>query len=529
MKKILLFFVFSIAANAQTPGVAWVKTLNGPLNEKIRDVAVDFADNKYIIGTTTSVYYGFGNVQHESGSRSFVSKLDSNDNEVIHQQFPDVDLMRVRTDLSGNVYITGIISSPVTFGTITISPLSGADSFIAKYTANMDLVWVKRIASNNNSAPTDIEVRNNTILLTGNIDGGAVSIGTQEFANPFGASGIIANLDLNGTVNWIQFAKIKIATYDVKANSAIDLSGNCIVSATYSGAVTIGSNSLTSNGSSDGVLLKYSPTGILQWVKSYGGNGPDEPAKVAVDAAGNILLAGTADYNMTIGTTLSGDDTMSYISKIAANGNIAWTKKLAQSSGTWVEGIAVDNSGSILINSTLINSQNFGSFNASFTGWDFVQALIKCDATGNALWVKQLASVNLAPATNLQLSPLGDTYFYAIHMMPSITIDNVTLPNLSNVTTAGVYKYDSYLAKLPHTALNSPDFEVNQIALWPNPARDILHVSGVESNRFAIYDLSGRLIKTGITGNGAPIDVAVLSSGTYILKIDLKVWKFVKV
>lgn len=62
---------------------------------------------------------------------------------------------------------------------------------------------------------------------------------------------------------------------------------------------------------------------------------------------------------------------------------------------------------------------------------------------------------------------------------------------------------------------------VNNISIYPNPAKDIINISTIGINgNFEILDLSGRIIKIGtITNNNTNVDIKALPAATYILKI----------
>ncbi len=64
-------------------------------------------------------------------------------------------------------------------------------------------------------------------------------------------------------------------------------------------------------------------------------------------------------------------------------------------------------------------------------------------------------------------------------------------------------------------SVGTPSGEV--LAVWPNPARDRLHFSGIEAGKISIYSLSGQLILEQVMD--VSVDVSGLASGLYLAKI----------
>jgi hypothetical protein len=58
-----------------------------------------------------------------------------------------------------------------------------------------------------------------------------------------------------------------------------------------------------------------------------------------------------------------------------------------------------------------------------------------------------------------------------------------------------------------------------RIRLFPNPAQDALHITGVASGMsYSIYDIAGRLLESGIVTDKT-IDISILPGGFYTLRL----------
>lgn len=80
--------------------------------------------------------------------------------------------------------------------------------------------------------------------------------------------------------------------------------------------------------------------------------------------------------------------------------------------------------------------------------------------------------------------------------------------------------YSSVWATDLNAALSTSKYTKQSISVYPNPTRDVLHISSaseLENSHFGIYSVEGKLLMKDKTGE--QIDVSNLSSGMYILKL----------
>lgn len=76
------------------------------------------------------------------------------------------------------------------------------------------------------------------------------------------------------------------------------------------------------------------------------------------------------------------------------------------------------------------------------------------------------------------------------------------------------------LTELPVVPLSTPDFNRNQVKVYPNPANDIVRWSGnwaLESTTMHLIDMNGRVLKSASQTN--QLDVNGINSGLYLIQI----------
>lgn len=84
-----------------------------------------------------------------------------------------------------------------------------------------------------------------------------------------------------------------------------------------------------------------------------------------------------------------------------------------------------------------------------------------------------------------------------------------------------VYLCDEAILEVRGVALSVPELEPQEVKIYPNPARDEIHIKGIEVSNLELFDIAGRRLKSYTTvGNMHRIMIDDLASGIYILKIN---------
>ncbi len=299
---------------------------------------------------------------------------------------------------------------------------------------------------------------------------------------------LFSSIALFGQVpDWL-WAKSASGTSDDEANSvAVDASGNTYVVGWFSSPnITFGSTTLTNTGSWDMFLTKYDANGNVVWAKSVGGTNAETANAVAVDASGNIYVAGQfGTSTITFGSyTLTNEgSTDIFLAKYDVNGNVVWAKSAGGIVGDGAASVAVDILGNIYLTGsfnsptltfgsiTLTNTSNLGNTSDLF--------IVKYNANGNVLWAKSASGTVNDLASSVAVDASGNTYVSGYFNSPTLTFSSTILTNAVNTGSSN----DLFLAK----------YDASGNVIWAKSAGG---TSSDMSNSIAI-DVSGNLYMTG--------------------------------
>jgi hypothetical protein len=143
---------------------------------------------------------------------------------------------------------------------------------------------------------------------------------------------------------------------------AVDSAGNAYITGFTDGTL----DGQTNAGGIDAFLAKYDSSGNKLWVKLLGTSGNDGAFGVAVDASGNAYITGYVGGSLD-GQTYAGLGD-AFIAKYDSSGNKQWVKLLGTSGSDGAGGVAVDASGNVYIagntNGNLDGQTNAGDYDA---------------------------------------------------------------------------------------------------------------------------------------------------------------------
>ncbi len=240
-------------------------------------------------------------------------------------------------DSSGQVYVTGR----------SVGPASNFydDYATVKYNASGVEQWVMRYDGfGRYDQATAIAVDNiGNVYVTGNSD------------SSFYADYATIKYNSAGAQQWVtRYRGVANFRYDRARALAVDNAGNVFVTG----------ESGDNNGNYDYATLKYNSAGVQQWLARYTGTSSDVAIAIAVDASGNVVVAGTSSSDYA---------TVKYNS----SGAQQWAERHdgLGNANSEAAAMAIDNAGNIFV---------VGKSQGWTTGFDY--ATLGYNSSGSELW-----------------------------------------------------------------------------------------------------------------------------------------------
>jgi septum formation inhibitor MinC len=300
-------------------------------------VAVDAVGNVYVAGLTRGAFAGNTS---QGNNDVFVAKFNSS---LVLQgavkQFgtsEDDSVYSVVVDAVGDVYVAGWTEGA--FAGYT-NP-GGDDGFVAKFNSSLVLQGtVKQFGTSEDDLAYSVAVDGSGNVYVAGWTGGAFAGNTSQGGVDVFVAKFNSSLVLQGTVK--QFGTSEI---DLVTSVAVDAAGNVYVAGWTEGAFAGSEN----QGSSDAFVAKFNSSLVLQDTVQFGSLGSDVATSMAVDAAGNVYVVGGIDGSFAGYTSQGNYDVFvaKFTSSLVLQGTV---KQFGTSEVDLAYSVAVDAVGNVYV------------------------------------------------------------------------------------------------------------------------------------------------------------------------------------
>jgi hypothetical protein len=437
------------------------------------------------------------------------------------------EAMSIGMDALGFIYTCGFVKNSGT----------SYDIKLVKYSSLGDTIWTRSydyasVNASDKSYSLTIDP-SGFIYLTGKSDSDPSTASNEDV--------ITQKWDLNGNLIWTTRYNGQTNSNDVAKICASSASGVYVAGRTFNGV------------DFDGLLIKYNPSGVQQWVKIIAGTGNDEINTLNLDQNGNIIVSGIAQS--------IGADTNLITLKYDANGNQLWNQVFdGASHGTDIgKYVVTDQSGNVFVCGNTDSDASSTTLNNDIL-------LLKYDVSGNLIWQQTYSAtpnsddlveeLRLNAANEIMivgesdsLSSNGSNYDFITLSYNSLGVltksfryEGIALskdiPSTMFVNNAEIFvsggsinqnqqrelltiKYSTD----PNAGLN--ENAANMLKLYPNPAEGIVNIelenlSIPDKFEMSFSNMNGQLFDVNYltTHESIFVDVSNLPNNVYILTIS---------
>ena len=332
-------------------------------------------------------------------------------------QYSSSDGKRIVKHPNGSIYVLGQFAGSNTFDGVNIlsgQPITYDDVFLARYSSNGTLIWVKKLFQNNG------DIRNRATDIKVDMDGNLVMVGSNLFpasflGAPVGIGMFIAKITADANLLWMKYAP-EVSFQD----SDVSRRGNRIVIDQNNDVVWLTDQIRTQNFTELGglALKKYGADGTVIWNKYITQNESyDHPilAGITLDGNGNIIVSGSfISFINIIGAPRFDNQATPFnpvqlfVAKFSSTGNLLWTMHSNYGASTVVTSHVSDAVGNVYVTGVIGSGTQLLAGTTAYTNpINSTNFVAKLDPAGNILWVNPIRN-----ASTRDISEGADGYLY---------------------------------------------------------------------------------------------------------------------
>lgn len=299
-----------------------------------------------------------------------VAKYDLNGNLIWARNDGGIyneEALGITSDLAGNVYICGFFNTQASFGSTTLYGYGNRDIYIAKYSPSGSFLWAKKAGGSSKDEAKAIKCdAAGNVYICGTFKGSA-SFSGQTVYSKGNYDMFIAKYTTNGEMQWVKTAGG--AWDDVAWGITVDNVGKIFVSGEFNASVKFDAIQLITTGNSDVFVARYNSSGNVEWAKKAGGSLSDRARAIGTDGS-NVFITGQFGATATFGSTIrkAADSSDVFVAALNNSGNFLWAtsagggadayENLGYESGNAICG---GPSGSVFATGAMLNGGQFGA------------------------------------------------------------------------------------------------------------------------------------------------------------------------
>jgi hypothetical protein len=302
------------------------------------------------------------------------------------------------------------------FGEEEITSNGASDIYIARFDENGNLGQIQSFGSENEELIKFLKVDNEGSIIISMMFTDFITFGGTDYVSLGGQDVLIIKFDPDLNLQWAKHYGTPLTDY-VKGMD-IDDEGNILVIGKFKNELNFDDITLTSAGSTDLYIVKYSSDGNVVFAFSEGGSAYEDANSIAVSSDGGFFISGTF-YGETLinGETITTDNTTGiYLAKYNIDSDFQWVELINGTNlmpGVYLAG---NYDGSVFIAGNFQDQVVFGSQTLSTSEFDADIYVAKYSADGQAIWAGHGNGGASDMVTNLSCDIGGNVYLAGFYL-----------------------------------------------------------------------------------------------------------------
>ncbi|GAB2854179.1 hypothetical protein [Hymenobacter ruber] len=255
-------------------------------------------------------------------------------------------------DATGSVVVTGYFIGTLTLGSFVLTSAGGRDLFVARLSRAGAWTQAVRAGGSDDDEAFGLALdASGTAVLAGSFKSPTIGFGTTTLTNA-GTDGDIFVARLSAAGAWGQAVRAGSPAGDGAAAVAVDAGGNVVVAGSFGGtSATFGTITVLGLGARDVYVARLSAAGTWTQVVQAGGTANDYVSDMVLDNAGTATICGSFAAGAGFGayTLLSAGDVDVFVARLSSAGIWNQAVRAGGSSYDYANGLAVDAAGTATV------------------------------------------------------------------------------------------------------------------------------------------------------------------------------------
>lgn len=313
----------------------------------------------------------------------------------------------VALDSSGAIDIVGSIGGAAKLWATDLTFNGGTDAVVAQFAPDHTVRWAKTFGYEGVQEALGVALDpSQNVYAVGGFEGTILS-GTDVLNAVGSRSAFLLKLDKDGTWVW---GRAWGSGHAIARAAAASPSGNVVVAGEFDGPIDFGSSEHVSQGGADAFIITIDPNGQVLWSKAFGNANVQHVSRVAVDAQGNLAIAGRSSGDIDFGGgAVQAPNESVFLAVYGPDGGYKWAVQHevgADGEAVSRTSVAFDQAGNVILGGAFRSIANLGTGPLTSHG-DADVFVASYSSAGAALWSRSYGDAYSQALRGLAYDPKG--------------------------------------------------------------------------------------------------------------------------